>query len=107
MSGVWRLDGILGTARHVQTDLERGFGHAGVGKLGHTGICGPQCRVLPPHPIGPAATGAVCVLGVSWCAGSCQSVSHHLPGVAPRSGGFELCVHTGICLDDVPSSSVD
>ena len=39
-SVAWRLDSILGTggsARQVQTDLERGFGHAGVGNWGTLG----------------------------------------------------------------------
>ncbi|KAK9538118.1 hypothetical protein VZT92_005673 [Zoarces viviparus] len=52
------------------------------GKPGHPGICGSQSgvlgrsrRQLPPHPIGPAATGGMQILGVSYCAGSCHSVT--------------------------------
>lgn len=88
-SVVWCLDSILGTndsARQVQTDLERGFGHAGVGNWGTLGSVvlrveslvllnepGPTQLQLQPRPIGPAATGGVQILGISCCAGSCQS----------------------------------
>lgn len=88
---VWCLDSIIGTddsARHVQTDQERGFGHAGVGNWGTLGSVvlrveslvllnetGPTQLQLLPRPICPAATGGVQILGISCCAGSCQSVT--------------------------------
>lgn len=115
MSVVWRLDSILGTAgsaRQVQTNLQRGFGHAEVGNWGTLGSVvlrveswvllnepGPTQRQLPTRPIGPAATGGVQILGISCCAGSCQSVTTWLcAGLAPRLAVwqvFGLCVHMG------------
>lgn len=74
--------------RQVQTDLERGFGHAVVGNWGTLGSVvlrvesrvllnepGPTQQQLQPRPIGPAATGGVQILGISCSAGSCQSLT--------------------------------
>lgn len=102
-SVVWRLDSILGTddsARQVQTDLGRGFGHAGVENWGTLGSVvlrleswvllnepGLTQQQLLSLPIGPAATSGVQILGIP-----CRqlSVSHHLPLLWI---GFELgCV---------------
>lgn len=114
-SVAWRLDSILGTvgsARQVQTDLREGIWSRRSGKLGHTGICGPQSGVwmssgptsrrLLPRPIGPAATGGVQILGISCCAGSCQSVTTCLcAGLASRLAVwqvFGLCVCVCVCI---------
>lgn len=68
---VWRLDGVLETARPVQTDAEDGFGLATQEKLEHTGIC----RCFDRHVLLVQLRLAACtLLGGHGLAGSCQSV---------------------------------
>lgn len=73
-----RLDGILETARRVQTDVERGFGLV-TQEWGNWNTLG-SVVVLSSRPIGPAATGGVHATGsprVGWQ----LSVSQSLPEV--------------------------
>lgn len=75
-----RLDGILETARRVQTDVERGFGLV-TQEWGNWNTLG-SVVVLSSRPIGPAATAAsVHATGsprVGWQLSVSQSVSHCL-----------------------------
>ena len=57
---------------------------------------GPTSRRLLPRPIGPAATGGVQILGISCCAGSCQSVTTCLcTGLASRLAVWQVF---GLCV---------
>lgn len=77
-----RLDGILETARRVQTDVERGFGLV-TQEWGNWNTLG-SVVVLSSCPIGPVATGGVHPTGstqVGWQLSVSQSVSQSLPEV--------------------------
>lgn len=91
-----RLDGVLGTAPQVQTDLKRGFGLAEVGHWGKLGCVVLESQV-PGFSADPAWTGVslvqlqLAVQPVSCSSGSCQSVTCLCARWALRPGHvFEL-----------------
>lgn len=89
--GVWAASS--GRARPVQTDLERGFGHAGVGNWDTLGsvVLIAEWTVCRHIPLVPAATGGGRVLSVVscwwWQLSVSQSVSQTPPALSAALAG--------------------